>query len=216
MKKLVLKTALFTLAGILALGVILFGVFALFSPKTIANTADKMGNYSVSVFYYEKAYEKSNSLEDLYTLIVKLDESEDGARTEKYCDIMFKPALKGEVAVFTSKLDSKTPASTVTTCEYLYGKYAVALCSQTGASKITKLTTVCFNYIEEYGYTENCPLTTAVSVCGKNLTKEQLLTITNAITQKDIEGGFDNLTSLERSRLNSDRIAINRLISEKN
>ena len=53
-------------------------------------------------------------------------------------------------------------------------------------------------------------------MCGKNLTKEQLLTITNAITQKDIEGGFDNLTSLERSRLNSDRIAINRLISEKN
>ena len=57
MKKLVLKTVCITLAGILALGVILFGIFALISPKTIANVADKMGNYSVSVFYYEKAYE---------------------------------------------------------------------------------------------------------------------------------------------------------------
>ena len=174
MKKLVLKTASLTLAGILALGVILFGIFSLFSPKTIANTADKMGNYSVSVFYYEKAYEKSGYLEDLYDLIVKIDATTDGAKAEKYCGVMFGPTNANKLTPFLLQKDREVADTSITTHEYLYGKYAIALCSQSDLAKIDKLITVCVKYTEDYGYTENHPLTTAVSACVKNLSKEEL------------------------------------------
>ncbi|MBQ9103671.1 MAG: hypothetical protein IJY57_01120 [Clostridia bacterium] len=216
MKKLVLKTVCITLAGILALGVILFGIFALISPKTIANVADKMGNYSVSVFYYEKAYEKSESLDDLYTLIVKLDEESDGAKTEKYCEIMFKPANSGEVAVFMMKLDSKNVGAKVTTCEFIYGKYAIALCSQNSIEKCKEMVNVSVNYAKVYGYTENAPLTVALLTCGKNMNKETLQAIQSEISKNDIAGNFNDLTAESRNNLTKDKVYLNKLINELN
>ena len=215
LKKLVLKTIGITLAGIIALGVILFGIFALFSPKTIANVADKMGNYSVSVSFYEKNYNKTESLEDLYGLIVKLDAENDGARTAKYCKIMFKPENSGKVAVFMNKKDSELDKSAVKTKEYVYAKYAIGLASQNTLSKTNECMQVCFNYITADGYTINNPLTMLVSGYASKMEKELLQATLTYISQEESKGLYSNLDSSEISRLIKDKNAIKEIIETK-
>ncbi len=213
MKKLVLKTVGITLACIISACAVLFGIFALFSPKTIAEVADKMGNYSVSVFYYGKSYEKSGDIEDLYTVIVKADSENDRATAEKYCDIMFNPSKSGELALFASKKDGEYPSSAVKTYEYLYGKYSVALASQNTLEKTEKLVSVCFNYIEEKGYTEDNPLTVAIVVCGNKMSKQNLQYL-SAETDKRLNNGvLDKLSAEEKSRCFSDRNRLYQIIN---
>ncbi len=77
MKKLVIKTTAITLASlIVALGII-FGAMALFAPKALGDLFDGAGNYSASVFFYEKAYEKTGDINDLVNFANKVDMAND-------------------------------------------------------------------------------------------------------------------------------------------
>ncbi len=84
MKKLVLKTVLITLASIIGAALITFGAMSIFAPGTVAGFFDDLGNYSASVFFYEKEYIKSGDIDDLVVLIDKAYAENDGARTEEY------------------------------------------------------------------------------------------------------------------------------------
>ncbi len=84
MKKLITKTALVTLCSILLLLSLLYGVFAIFFPKPLANAFWDMGSYHSAVVFYEKQYNKTQSLDDLHTLCVKLDAHKDSERVVEY------------------------------------------------------------------------------------------------------------------------------------
>ena len=130
MKNLVLKTTLFTLLGVLTTLGILFGVFALFFPKNLASVADQMGNYGVSVFYYEKAYEKSGSTFDLYDLVVNLDEKVDSQKSFKYSGELL---TKEDFSVLEK---GENP----TTREFISAKYATSAFLSNGYKEFNPFT----------------------------------------------------------------------------
>lgn len=77
MTKLVIKTIAITLASLIGALAVTFGAMALFAPKALGDLFDGAGNYSATVFFYEKAYEKSGDINDLITLADKIDITND-------------------------------------------------------------------------------------------------------------------------------------------
>lgn len=65
MGKLIVKTAAITLACIIALALILFGVFSLFFPSVMVAVTDKLGMEAASASYSVSQYKKSGAIEDL-------------------------------------------------------------------------------------------------------------------------------------------------------
>jgi hypothetical protein len=90
MKKLVIKTASITLAVIIGIMALTFGALCLFAPKTVARLFDGAGGYSPSVFFYEKQYNKTQSTDDLYYLVLKLDDQKDPTKTREYLSVFLQ------------------------------------------------------------------------------------------------------------------------------
>lgn len=65
MRKLVIKTVLISIAVIIFIIGCLFGAFAIFSPKTIGEKAEKIGSFKVACWAYEKQFEKDDTDESL-------------------------------------------------------------------------------------------------------------------------------------------------------
>ena len=152
MKKLVLKTAAITLACVVGLTAIIFGIFALFIPKPLANLFDKLGWYSWSMSYYEKQYQKSNDVEDLYTVCLKVDQENDSERAEKYLAIIVG---MDNFRDFCRSKDRKGDA--LTTEEYLEAKYVNVVYRNKGIDEAMQKATRCVSYVGTNGYTEHNP-----------------------------------------------------------
>ena len=123
MKKLIIKTAIITLASILALVGLLYGIFTLFIPKPLGDLFYKGGNYSAGMYYYEKQYNATKSAEDLWTLCLNVDVYKDPVRAEKYL-AEFKANANFEkncVALDEGNTD------TFTTEEFIEGKLVCAV-----------------------------------------------------------------------------------------
>ena len=84
MKKLVVKTAIITLASLICTLLIAFGALAVCAPNYLGRVFDGTGNHSVAVFFYEKQFEKTGNVDDLNTLVLKLDVKGDSQKAEKY------------------------------------------------------------------------------------------------------------------------------------
>ena len=197
MKNLVLKTTLFTLLGVLTTLGILFGVFALFFPKNLASVADQMGNYGVSVFYYEKAYEKSGSTFDLYDLVVNLDEKIDCQKSFKYSGELLK---KEDFSVLEK---GENP----TTREFISAKYATSAFLSNES-----YTAIAFseNFVLSNGYKEFNPFTVSINQALTKLDKETA----NLVMQK-LESLKSQVNSSEELALiNSDISLINAYINK--
>ena len=119
MKKLILKTAALTAACLVALVLALYLCFAVFSPKTLADFWSGMGNYPLSVTFYQKQYDKTGDLNDLLRLCDALNERTDAKNSVK--------ALKEltQKEEFNS-LNDKKDEYDFTSYEFYYGKYTVA------------------------------------------------------------------------------------------
>ena len=65
MGKLIVKTAAITLACIIAVALILFGVFSLFFPSVMVAVTDKLGMESACASYSVSQYKKSGTIGDL-------------------------------------------------------------------------------------------------------------------------------------------------------
>jgi hypothetical protein len=148
----VLKTAAITLACVVGLTALMFGIFALFIPKPLAETFDKLGWYSSSMRFYERQYNRSNDVEDLYAICLKVDHETDSVRAEKYLSILVK--TDGFRAFCVSK-DSKNTA--FTTEEYLEAKYVNAVYRNKGIDKALEEAKKCVTYVGTNGYTAYNP-----------------------------------------------------------
>lgn len=120
MTKLVIKTIAITLASLIGALAIIFGAMALFAPKALGELFDGAGNYSATVFFYEKAYEKSGDINDLIILADKIDIAND-LENAKDC---YKELV--EHKDFNSYCESKGE-NAQSEKDYYVGNYALAL-----------------------------------------------------------------------------------------
>ena len=170
MKKLILKTIAITLASILALCLLTFGVFALFFPAPTARFFDNIGGYSASVFFYEKQYNKTGDIEDLSNLVVKVDDENDSVRAESFlADLVYHQDF--DKFCQEQDLDNTTGVSTK---EYYMGSYASVLVKN---GKFEDALTVADDYVKENGYTSFNPFSVIIMENGKSLTTENLTTL---------------------------------------
>lgn len=113
MKKIVLKTAIITLASVIALLALSFGIASLAFPKNMSVICEDMGNYKLAASYAERQYGYSGSTEDLYRCARLYIRIGDRKNTVKYCGKLvekknFKECCGNNV-------------------QYIYGNYATAL-----------------------------------------------------------------------------------------
>ena len=69
MNKLIVKTALITLAVLLAVSSMIYLCFALFAPSKMSEFYDGLGSGELSLHYAERAYEKSGEEGDLLIVV---------------------------------------------------------------------------------------------------------------------------------------------------
>lgn len=86
MKKVILKSASITLAAIIAVALIVYGVFAFFFPSSLASFYRGVSNYSVALKYSERVYEKSGSYSDLLVVVNDAIDSSNAKKIRKYAE----------------------------------------------------------------------------------------------------------------------------------
>ena len=69
MQKLVLKTALITLASVLVLALLVYGVLSLFVPSAMVSLTDKLGMDGACARYSVSVYEKTGDIDDLASAV---------------------------------------------------------------------------------------------------------------------------------------------------
>ena len=175
LKKLVLKTIAITLALTLCAMMIAFGVTSLFAPKFVAGVFDGVGNYSASVFFYEKQYEKTSDIKDLATLIDKIDRKKEPVKAENYLVLMTSHEGFEE---FCKGADGKQGKANK---EYYFGNYALVLVD---TGRFSKAVEVSKEFITENGYTENNPIRLLISECAETASVKELNELKTAITIK--------------------------------
>ncbi len=77
MKKLVIKTIFITVAVILALCITVMSAFCVFKPKVIAKMFDFLDNYNATQYFYQRQYEKTGDINELFVLIDNAYEEQD-------------------------------------------------------------------------------------------------------------------------------------------
>ena len=69
LNKMIVKVALITLVVLVFIFTLVTMLFTFFYPAKLAQVANSLGLSNVSIFYYEKTYEKTQDINDLYRLL---------------------------------------------------------------------------------------------------------------------------------------------------
>ncbi len=124
MKKLVVSTVFLSLAFLLSSMLCAFGLATIFVPGRVGFIFDGVGAYSASVFFYEKQYEKTNDVNDLYVVVKKVDVEEDSVRAERLLDEIIN---HDDFRKLCETVDAENSQSSITTRDYCYSSYCFAL-----------------------------------------------------------------------------------------
>lgn len=186
MTKLVLKTVAITLVAVLGAGMILFGSLALFAPLSVANFFDGMGMYKPAVKFYERQYGKSEDIDDLAVLILKINQETDSIKTEEYLKIMIE---RTDYSNFCQEQDLLVVDGQVSTDEFYKGKYAVSLVRN---DKFSMAVEVANEFVADNGYTDYNPFSVVIVELGKTLSDEQLSVLKCEISEH-INGQYANV-----------------------
>lgn len=90
MNKLIVKTALITLAVLLAVSSMIYLCFALFAPSKMSEFYDGLGSGELSLHYAECAYKKSGEEGDLLIVVRRAVAAKNSKKTAKYCAVLFE------------------------------------------------------------------------------------------------------------------------------
>lgn len=181
MTKLVLKTVAITLVAVLGACLITFGSLALFAPVSLARMFDGLGMYKSSIHYYEKQYGKSESIEDLAVLVLKIDNEKDSVKAEKYLEIMVQHP---DYSTYCETASEDDAFSNLSLSEFYNAKYAVALVKNSAETPEKFNSAIQFaNAIAHFGYNENNPFSAIISELGGSLSEEQLLALKSEILE---------------------------------
>lgn len=118
MKKFIVKTAVITLITIFAVFVILITAMTVCAPRTMSDMFYDLGSESLSAWYMELSYQKTDSPEDLEKLIFRSSEAKDFKRLQKYCEKLSEREDFDEICNKNGEYYKN----------YVYGKYVKALC----------------------------------------------------------------------------------------
>lgn len=88
MKNVVIKTSVITVAIILLLLSFSYSVLSLFFPSTVARMASDLNLDALALHYYEKNYQNTNDINDLYHLINTAQSSKNYEMVVKYYEIL--------------------------------------------------------------------------------------------------------------------------------
>ncbi len=86
MKKIVLKAALVTIGVLTAIGILVFSLWILISPQSMASVSEKLGNYSFAVTCANLKYKYSDKTEDLARCAEDSILSGEDKLIVKYCE----------------------------------------------------------------------------------------------------------------------------------
>ncbi len=98
MRKLIIKTIAFSLGILIALASLFYLVLALSSPKTLGDFYFRTGSEKLAIKYYEKAYEKSDDIDDLSVLVERSIVLKKHEQVKKYGFELINSTNYGEFA----------------------------------------------------------------------------------------------------------------------
>lgn len=176
MRKLVVKTICITLASVIGAFVIAFGATAIFAPAWLGGVFDGVGNYSASVFFYEKQYEKSGDIDDLDCLISKLNIEKDSSRAVKYFGKMVAHTD------FDAFCNSQNNGSDMSAKEYYCGYYALALAFN---GKLAQAILYAHTFVENVSYTKYNPFRLLVLDYAQTASTNEIDEILSALNTID-------------------------------
>ena len=202
MNKLIVKTALITLGCVMLFCVLLYGVFALFFPVLLAGFLEDLGREDLAVPYYELEYERTNDPSSLVVLCLRIDQSEDSVRANKYLTALTE---RDDFMDICNALTSETDKNSISYYEFFYGKLVIACQKTLGVEKATERALLGVSN----GYKNSNPFYISLSVDGLYSVSD--LEYLNA-TLNSIKG---SLNETEKTYLERDVEIINYILSEK-
>ena len=123
LNKLILKTALITLACVLALALLLFGVFSLFVPSVMVSLTDKLGMESACARYSAAVYEKSGAIDDL---AVAVERNYGAGRYEAAAEYGTELLQRDDFDSYSAARDADSLGLTASYAQYAAGIVSVA------------------------------------------------------------------------------------------
>ena len=123
LNKLILKTALITLACVLALALLLFGVFSLFVPSVMVSLTDKLGMESACARYSAAVYEKSGAIDDL---AVAVERNYGAGRYEAAAEYGAELLQRDDFDSYSAARDADSLGLTASYAQYAAGIVSVA------------------------------------------------------------------------------------------
>ena len=123
MNKLILKTALITLACVLALALLLFGVFSLFVPSVMVSLTDKLGMESACARYSAAVYEKSGAIDDL---AVAVERNYGAGRYEAAAEYGTELLQRDDFDSYSAARDADSLGLTASYAQYAAGIVSVS------------------------------------------------------------------------------------------
>ena len=116
MNKTILKTALITLGSLVVAGILIFSLWILIAPQSMATVSEKLGNYNFAVTCANLKYKYSDETEDLARCAEDSILSGEDKLIIKYCDPLVKCDNFDELC---TKRNEKL-------ADTLYGRYATS------------------------------------------------------------------------------------------
>ena len=123
LNKLILKTALITLACVLALALLLFGVFSLFVPSVMVSLTDKLGMESACARYSAAVYEKSGAIDDL---AVAVERNYGAGRYEAAAEYGTELLQRDDFDSYSAARDADSLGLTASYAQYAAGIVSVS------------------------------------------------------------------------------------------
>ncbi len=184
MKKLVLKTTIITLVSIALCLLIAFSVLAIGFPSVIAKGADKIGAKKTAVRFYERQYEKTDKIDDLYVLCFSAFNAQDYKTAEEYFTALND---KEGFESFCQDRDEERN-SNILSLDVCNGALVRATFETEGLQTALELSV---SLVAKWGYAEYSPFLFLLESYGKKLNATQLAQIKtniNAIISGEING----------------------------
>ncbi len=203
MKKLVLRTVGITLMAVLVLSAVTLAFLSMFSPLTLAHASEKVGLKDLSIKYYVRQYESSNSQNDLATLIYKLDQEDDAKECAKYC-LIFINGDGFENFCSSQNEGIKYHGSAENAHEYFYIKSVISSFNSS-VDGFEGALLHCRIYLNSYGYTDLNPLRVLIAQKNAVLTAEQRTGIVSLIDN------YNPKSAEEAIRIAQDKQDINQI-----
>lgn len=195
MKKIIVKTSLITFLALIVLTLIAYFVVGGVKPKILADFYYQVGYYQTAEKYYERQYDKTGDVQDLYNIVVALDQEYQGQKTYNYAVELLNHQ---DFESFCQSI--KVQYTKLSTEQYVINKGAVGLSNVdfNGAMDF------CFEKTKVLGYTEFNAYR-AVIASKTELTVEQKSAVKDSLNS--LAQHIDNAEQL--NNLNQDLELIN-------